>query len=1080
MKSVSEDALGLLLINAQHVNILNIRKYVFLNVHLTRYEFEKRRCVTESECHNMNTTLLRPGYNESSEHWFIWDTKCVSHCPRGLERDSVLGCKPCSGKCVLICNSSTVESIASAQTLKDCTYIKGSLEIQIRSGNQSFIYNELEENLGDIEEILGYLKITRSFPLMNLNFMKNLRIIHGSPDYISPTNHSLIILDNQNLQGLWDWDNRPTKKNFTIANGRIFFHYNPNLCLKHIYELASIAGLQNITNHEVAIESNGNKFACHAIDLQVTVVARFSTQVNLNISWPTTKGQKNNIMRHMFMVYYIKAPYQNLTADYETSECASYRWSVNDINQDKETRHWPLMNLEPDTQYAFFVKTYTVNSTGGQTPIQYFKTRPSKPTWPNDLFAVSNTSTSVTLFWKPPDKANGELNEYIITGFMREEEREMLKDVDFCSLAKKEQLSKKELEITTALPEFMTEVAKKNDDCCQQNKFEETFVTSKSSLFCQNLNQQEAKLPSMFLSSVNSKTCEMYVYDLIENSALKPPFAVRKRSIIENLNFEQNIDLYHTDLFQFPFRENVSGNTSTITFNNLEPYSLYSFQVQACRKIDPEIEKPNDPERCSMPSIVTVRTHYNDDGDIIPWLTAEVNNRSIEVKWQIPVLSNFMIMGYDIEYSRTDIANFRPSIDCISGSEYQNKGYYLLNGLPLGTYSIRVRAISLARLGPFTKSVTVVVSEISPAYIYLIVLAIISVVILIVLCIIFFFIYANRKYSSEPNLLLASVNPEYLGITQVDEEWELPRDNVQIIKELKRGNFGIVYEGLLLPEDKRVAVKKVLESSSDRDCVEFLTEACVMKQFTSAYHVVKLIGIVSKEWPQLVVMEMMDKGDLKSFLRESRHNPPTPNQMLLMAAQVADGMAFLEESKYVHRDLAARNCMVRKDLVVKIGDFGMTRDVYQTDYYRKGNKGLLPIRWMSPESLNDGVFTSKSDSWSYGVVLWEIATMAAQPYQGMSNEQVLTYVISGNKLELPPVIPKQFKLIINWCWRWKPKFRPSFLQILDELAEHTTKNFRDVSFYDSREGRIARAALASHPDQCLLEPSTSFAVYHPT
>lgn len=235
-----------------------------------------------------------------------------------------------------------------------------------------------------------------------------------------------------------------------------------------------------------------------------------------------------------------------------------------------------------------------------------------------------------------------------------------------------------------------------------------------------------------------------------------------------------------------------------------------------------------------------------------------------------------------------------------------------------------------------------------------------------------------------------------------------------------------------------------------------------MKAFDTT-HVVQLLGVVSQGQPTLVVMELMANGDLKSYLRSHRPDteaydpssielPPTLKRILQMAIEIADGMAYLAAKKFVHRDLAARNCMVADDLTVKIGDFGMTRDIYETDYYRKGTKGLLPVRWMAPESLKDGVFTSSSDAWSYGVVLWEMATLASQPYQGLSNDQVLRYVIDGGIMERPENCPDKLYHLMSLCWQHKPSARPSFLDLATMLLEDANPNFKHVSFYHSTAG----------------------------
>nr|KAF6348849.1 insulin receptor [Myotis myotis] len=139
------------------------------------------------------------------------------------------------------------------------------------------------------------------------------------------------------------------------------------------------------------------------------------------------------------------------------------------------------------------------------------------------------------------------------------------------------------------------------------------------------------------------------------------------------------------------------------------------------------------------------------------------------------------------------------------------------------------------------------------------------------------------------------------------------------------------------------------------------------------------------------------------------------------------------------------------DLVA--ADFGMTRDIYETDYYRKGGKGLLPVRWMAPESLKDGVFTASSDMWSFGVVLWEITSLAEQPYQGLSNEQVLKFVMDGGYLDIPDNCPERLSELMSMCWHFNPKMRPTFLEVVDLLKDNLHPSFPEVSFFYSEENK---------------------------
>jgi serine/threonine protein kinase len=148
-------------------------------------------------------------------------------------------------------------------------------------------------------------------------------------------------------------------------------------------------------------------------------------------------------------------------------------------------------------------------------------------------------------------------------------------------------------------------------------------------------------------------------------------------------------------------------------------------------------------------------------------------------------------------------------------------------------------------------------------------------------------------------------------------------------------------------------------------------------------NIVKLYG-VCYENSQLkyLIMEYMNMGDLHSYLTENRLNNKNKmlEQLLInIIKQISNGCLYLENNKIIHRDLAARNCLLNNQFVVKISDFGLAKNII----YVIKNKRPLPLRWMAPESIFDGLFTSKSDVWSFGILLYEIFTFGSQPYPGL-------------------------------------------------------------------------------------------------
>uniref|UniRef100_A0A803TBU8 Tyrosine-protein kinase receptor n=1 Tax=Anolis carolinensis TaxID=28377 RepID=A0A803TBU8_ANOCA len=302
--------------------------------------------------------------------------------------------------------------------------------------------------------------------------------------------------------------------------------------------------------------------------------------------------------------------------------------------------------------------------------------------------------------------------------------------------------------------------------------------------------------------------------------------------------------------------------------------------------------------------------------------------------------------------------------------------------------------------------------------------------------------------------IMTDYNPNYCfagKTTSISDLKEVPRKNISLIRGLGHGAFGEVYEGQVVgipsdPNPLQVAVKTLPEVCSEQDELDFLMEALIISKFNHQ-NIVRCIGVSLQALPRFILLELMAGGDLKSFLRETRPRPSHPSSLVMLdllhvARDIACGCQYLEENHFIHRDIAARNCLLTckgPGRIAKIGDFGMARDIYRASYYRKGGCAMLPVKWMPPEAFMEGIFTSKTDTWSFGVLLWEIFSLGYMPYPSKSNQEVLEFVTSGGRMDPPKNCPGPVYRIMTQCWQHQPEDRPNFAIILERI-EYCTQD----------------------------------------
>ncbi|XP_071442335.1 fibroblast growth factor receptor 4-like, partial [Hetaerina americana] len=304
----------------------------------------------------------------------------------------------------------------------------------------------------------------------------------------------------------------------------------------------------------------------------------------------------------------------------------------------------------------------------------------------------------------------------------------------------------------------------------------------------------------------------------------------------------------------------------------------------------------------------------------------------------------------------------------------------------------------------------------------------------------------------------------------LDSEWEFPRELLCLGKTLGEGAFGKVVhaeaQGIIRQGvTTTVAVKMLKEGHTDAEMMDLVSEMEMMKMIGKHVNIINLLGTCSQDGPLFVVVEYAPHGNLRDFLRQHRpssgYEEPaglngkglrgireiggegmspletktlTQKDLVSFAYQVARGMEYLASRRCIHRDLAARNVLVSDDYVLKIADFGLARDIHCQDYYRKTTDGRLPVKWMAPEALFRRVYTTQSDVWSYGILLWEIMTLGGTPYPSVpSVEKLFQLLRSGHRMEKPSCCSLEIYMLMRDCWSYQPNERPMFSELVEDL-----------------------------------------------
>ncbi|KAL3988446.1 conserved oligomeric Golgi complex subunit 7 [Sarotherodon galilaeus] len=494
------------------------------------------------------------------------------------------------------------------------------------------------------------------------------------------------------------------------------------------------------------------------------------------------------------------------------------------------------------------------------------------------------------------------------------------------------------------------------------------------------------------------------------------------------------------------------GLTETRVFiSNLLAHTVYSFEIQAVNGVSNK--SPYPAQHVSID--ITTNQAAPSIVPIMHQISSTMN--SFTLSWPQPEQPNGIILDYELRYYEKDHAEINSTI---LRSQTNTARVEALR--PGTVYVVQVRARTVAGFGKYSSKMCFQTltdddfkSELREQLPLIAGSAAAGVVFIVSLIAISIVCSRKRAYSKEavysdklqhyttgrgsPGMKIYIDPFTYEDPNEAVREFakEIDVSTVKIEEVIGAGEFGEVYKGRLKLPGKReiyVAIKTLKAGYVEKQRRDFLSEASIMGQFDHP-NIIRLEGVVTKSRPVMIVTEFMENGALDSFLRQN-DGQFTVIQLVGMMRGIAAGMKYLSEMNYVHRDLAARNILVNSNLVCKVSDFGLSRylqDDTSDPSYTSSLGGKIPVRWTAPEAIAYRKFTSASDVWSYGIVMWEVMSFGERPYWDMSNQDVINAIEQDYRLPPPMDCPSALHQLMLDCWQKDRNVRPRFTDIVSTL-----------------------------------------------